>query len=98
MGVQLVFLHGLESGPHGSKFKTLSDLGLGPVLSPNCKDIDDPLQRLAIIREALADAGPLLLVGSSFGGLMALLYAQAWPAQVVAMETASRPCGSTNHR
>lgn len=85
MNLQLVFLHGLESGPHGSKYTTLAGLGLGPVLAPDCTGISDPAERLAILRATLAEAGPLLLVGSSFGGLMAVLYAQAWPEQVAAM-------------
>ena len=79
---QLVFLHGLESGPHGSKYRLLAGLGLGEVLSPDCQGVDDPSERLRIIEAALADRNHLVLVGSSFGGLMALLYVARHPQQV----------------
>lgn len=79
---RVVFLHGLESGPHGSKYHWLTELGLGEVLAPDCTGILDPLERLARIRDALREEAYLLLVGSSFGGLMALRYASQYPDQV----------------
>jgi predicted alpha/beta hydrolase family esterase len=85
MSYRIVFLHGLESGPHGSKYQTLQDLGLGPVLAPDCEGMADPVARLAKIRKALQDEPYLLLVGSSFGALMALRYAAQWPGQVAGL-------------
>lgn len=71
--MQIVFLHGLETGPHGSKYQALKEM-FGEVISPDCEGVKDPQQRLTIIQQALSDqAGPFLVVGSSAGGLMALL-------------------------
>jgi pimeloyl-ACP methyl ester carboxylesterase len=85
MQQQLVFLHGLESGPHGSKYQTLARLGLGEVLAPNCEGIQDPALRLQIIERELTDHRRMVLVGSSFGGLMALLYAAKHPQRVAGL-------------
>ena len=71
--MQLVFLHGLETGPHGNKYQALTAM-FGEVLSPDCEGIKDPQQRLQIIQHTLKDQpGPFLVIGSSAGGLMALL-------------------------
>ena len=85
VAVQLVFLHGLESGPHGSKFHLLQSLGLGEVLAPDCHGVQDVARRLAMIEAALGDTPQLLLVGSSFGGLMALVFAAAHPQQIAGL-------------
>ncbi len=82
---QLVFLHGLESGPHGSKFHLLAGLGLGTVVAPDCEGVHDPHERLDIIEATLNGLDDLVLVGSSFGGLMALLYAVRHPDQVAGL-------------
>ncbi len=67
--MDIIFLHGLESGPHGSKFQSIRDAGW-TVSAPDCTGVGDVTQRVAIAREALeAAAGPVVLVGSSFGGL-----------------------------
>jgi len=77
--MQLVFLHGLETGPHGNKYQALSAM-FGDVLSPDCEGVRDPRQRLRIIQNSLKDQpGPFLVVGSSAGGLMALLWQQVEP-------------------
>lgn len=71
--MQIVFLHGLETGPHGSKYQALKQM-FGEVISPDCEGVKDPQQRLTIIQQALSEhSGPFLVVGSSAGGLMALL-------------------------
>jgi pimeloyl-ACP methyl ester carboxylesterase len=82
---QLVFLHGLESGPHGSKYRLLASLDLGSVIAPDCEGVHDPRERLRMIETTLGGHDDLVLVGSSFGGLMALLYAAAHPAQVAGL-------------
>ncbi len=77
--MQLVFLHGLETGPYGNKYQALTAM-FGPVISPNCEGIKDPHQRLQIIQESTQnEPGPFLVVGSSAGGLMALLWQQVEP-------------------
>ncbi|MBM4343106.1 MAG: alpha/beta fold hydrolase [Deltaproteobacteria bacterium] len=81
--VQLVFLHGLESGPHGSKFQALYDLDPA-VHAPDFEGVFDLDARMAIAERDLADRGRLVLVGSSFGGLVAALYADRHPDRVAA--------------
>ena len=77
--MQIVFLHGLETGPHGSKYQALKQM-FGEVISPDCEGIKDPQQRLTIIQQALSEQlGPFLVVGSSAGGLMALLLQREEP-------------------
>jgi pimeloyl-ACP methyl ester carboxylesterase len=75
MKARLVFLHGLESGPHGSKYQALRNLD-PELISPDCRGISDIGERLAIIEEALAGVEKMVIVGSSFGGLAAVLFAQ----------------------
>jgi pimeloyl-ACP methyl ester carboxylesterase len=83
--MQILFLHGLESGPHGLKYQTLKKK-FGQVLSPDCSGIADPQQRLDIIRNSIeAVEGKFLVVGSSMGGLMALLLQQALPEKVAGL-------------
>lgn len=85
MAARLVFLHGLESGPMGSKFQLLQRLGLGAVEAPDCQGLTSVAARLAAIEASLGDGRDLLLVGSSFGGLMALHYANAHPQRVAGL-------------
>jgi pimeloyl-ACP methyl ester carboxylesterase len=71
----VVFSHGKESGPWGSKITAMArvvrDLDLG-VESVDYRGMDDPVQRveklLAVGREL---KGPIVLVGSSMGGHVA---------------------------
>jgi len=80
-----MFLHGLESGPHGQKYQALKEK-FGAVISPDCTGISDPQQRLQIIRTAIEPlTEPLLVVGSSMGGLMALLLQQDCPKKVAGL-------------
>lgn len=71
--MKIIFLHGLESGPHGTKYQALKKM-FGEVLSPDCEGIMDYQQRLRVIEHTLkGEPGPFIVVGSSAGGLMALL-------------------------
>jgi pimeloyl-ACP methyl ester carboxylesterase len=76
--MQLLFLHGLESGPHGSKYQALA-AAFGTVLAPDTTGISDPAHRLARIAKATQDLRSAVIVGSSFGGLMAVLLAEKYP-------------------
>jgi pimeloyl-ACP methyl ester carboxylesterase len=79
--MQVVFLHGLETGPHGAKFHALQ--ATAPhLLAPDCEGIFDIDERLAIIERELGGKSGLLLVGSSFGGLAAVLFASRHPEVV----------------
>ena len=75
MKAKLVFLHGLESGPQGSKYQALQELDT-EMIAPNCQGINDIAERLQIIEDSLEGVERMVLVGSSFGGLAALLFAQ----------------------
>ncbi len=83
--MKILFLHGLESGPYGSKYQALTWM-FGDVLSPDCSGVKDESQRLDIIQQQLeTEKEPVLVVGSSMGGLMALLLHQACPEKVAGM-------------
>jgi pimeloyl-ACP methyl ester carboxylesterase len=83
--MKILFLHGLETGPHGSKYQALTWM-FGDILAPDCSGVKDELQRLRIIQQALAaEKEPVIVVGSSMGGLMALLLNQASPDKVAGM-------------
>jgi len=71
----VVFSHGKESGPWGSKITALAavarELG-GAVESIDYQGIDDPRRRVAkLIECGTSLRGPLVLVGSSMGGHVA---------------------------
>lgn len=71
----VVFSHGKESGPWGSKITAMAavvrDLGIG-VESPDYRGMDDPGLRVGKLVAAVADmTGPVVLVGSSLGGHVA---------------------------
>lgn len=83
--MQIAFLHGLESGPRGSKFQALSQR-FGEILAPDCSGVYTQGERLQIIRRELAQQpGPFLVIGSSMGGLMALLLQQAEPERIAGL-------------
>lgn len=83
--MKILFLHGLESGPHGSKYQALTWM-FGDVLAPDCSGIKDEWQRLDIIQQQLeTEKEPVIVVGSSMGGLMALLLNQVNPEKVAGM-------------
>jgi pimeloyl-ACP methyl ester carboxylesterase len=73
----VVFAHGKESGPWGSKIRYFADIAqkLGvEVLSPDYSDLvspDDRVKRLVSL--PLPTYSKLLLVGSSMGGYVSLL-------------------------
>ena len=67
----VVFAHGKESGPWGTKIrklaKTATDLGC-EVVSVDFTSTQDPDERIGILKQALnLVEGPLILVGSSMG-------------------------------
>lgn len=69
--MRVMFCHGLESGPHGRKYHALVDAGFD-VISPDCQKRDLG-QRVELIREAIVEHRPAVVVGSSFGGIAGLL-------------------------
>ncbi|MGE3727649.1 MAG: alpha/beta hydrolase [Candidatus Sericytochromatia bacterium] len=81
MPTQIVFLHGQESGPFGSKYQTLAAAYPDRVLSPDFSGQELAL-RLESAKAFLSEqTEPLILVGSSLGGLLAVMLAEAMPGR-----------------
>jgi len=78
----IVFAHGLEGSPQGNKSRRLRALGL-PCVVPDMGGV--PLQGRFEVLERATRGGGVLLVGSSYGGLVAALVAQAHPERFVGM-------------
>jgi pimeloyl-ACP methyl ester carboxylesterase len=75
----LIFIHGLEGTSHGVKATLLR--GLFPdILTPDFPGSLD--ERMAALEEIIGQTRGWTLIGSSFGGLMAALFACARPEQV----------------
>lgn len=76
----VVFSHGKESGPWGTKITRLADLAgsLGfSVLSVDYTGTADPDERVPLLLDAVAPSDArLVLVGSSMGGYVATLASQ----------------------
>ncbi len=67
----LVFAHGKESGPWGTKITYLAETARGrgfEVISPDYSHTHDPRQRVAQLLALAPRARRLVLVGSSMGG------------------------------
>jgi enterochelin esterase-like enzyme len=78
--MQLCFIHGLDSSPRGTKASLLKSYNpqfLIPDLPPQIQ------KRLSVVERLLDE--PSLLVGSSLGGLTAILYAMRRPGMVEGM-------------
>jgi pimeloyl-ACP methyl ester carboxylesterase len=75
--MELVFCHGLESGPHGRKYHAMKTAGL-PVVSPDFQG-QALAARVEKLVATLGDERPVL-VGSSYGGLVAVCASAMLPA------------------
>lgn len=75
----LIFIHGLEGSSQGIKATLLRGRFPG-ILTPDFRGSLD--ERMSSLREILGDAFGWRIVGSSFGGLMAALFACQRPHQV----------------
>ena len=84
MQTLVLFAHGKESGPWGSKIKHLATVAerLGAqVLSPDYGDLPDPDARVARLRGMPLPAHDrLVLVGSSMGGYVSTVASQGMAA------------------
>jgi len=82
-GPPVVLAHGLEGHPEGTKARTLRAAGLR-VVAPDGRGL--PLaKRIPAIEEAVAANPGAVLVGSSYGGLAAVVVASRRPEQVGAL-------------
>jgi pimeloyl-ACP methyl ester carboxylesterase len=74
-----IFIHGLISSGQGFKANFLR--GIFPdILTPDFPG--DLTERMAKLETVLAERDDLILIGSSYGGMMAALYACAHPERV----------------
>lgn len=73
---RVIFAHGKESGPWGSKIQYLAliagELGFG-VESLNYQGMDDPDERIRHLLWHQLSGSPLVLVGSSMGGYVSAM-------------------------
>lgn len=67
----IYFFHGLESGPVGTKSTRLNETF--DVTAPDCEGVMDIWERLEIVEDATDGETDMVVVGSSFGGLLAAL-------------------------
>ncbi len=79
----VVFSHGLESGPWGTKIRRLADIARArgfEVDSLDYSDTRDPEVRVRrlVERKPASAPGPVVLVGSSLGAYVAAVASEAW--------------------
>ena len=80
MAVTRVFIHGLESSSQGTKGVFFRERYPDMII----EDFGGPLEeRMTKLNRLLAGRDDLILVGSSFGGLMAAIYACEHESQVL---------------
>ncbi|HZW13942.1 MAG TPA: alpha/beta fold hydrolase [Noviherbaspirillum sp.] len=81
MNALVVFTHGKESAPWGSKFQHLADIAArrgANVISPDYRDLESPEARVErLLSLQLPPYDQLVLVGSSMGAYVATLASQA---------------------
>ncbi|RUO23574.1 alpha/beta hydrolase [Aliidiomarina iranensis] len=73
----LFFFHGLESGPHGSKYQLIKR-AFPELISPDFQGMDLP-QRIEKATAETEGLTGVTLVGSSFGGLLAARLYSLYP-------------------
>ena len=75
MALHIVFSHGQESGPWGTKIKIMASLASSlscDVSSIDYQGIKEPQDRIAkLVKECSGISEPICLVGSSMGGFVA---------------------------
>lgn len=74
-----VFLHGLESSSKGTKAVWFKDRFPEMIVPDFAGTLAD---RMAVLRDLLAGLTDIVLVGSSFGGLMATVYVMEHPEKI----------------
>jgi pimeloyl-ACP methyl ester carboxylesterase len=68
--MDVLFFHGLESGPFGSKYRALVNAGL-PVRAPDYRGLN-LAARVTYAADLIEHTRPRVLVGSSYGGATAV--------------------------
>ncbi|MHA2397789.1 MAG: YqiA/YcfP family alpha/beta fold hydrolase [Promethearchaeota archaeon] len=87
----VIFIHGLESSGHGFKGRLLKEL-IPQILTPDFEPFDPNVlmydllpKRMDQLNRILNSKNSLVLIGSSFGGLMASLFVFQNPKRVEKM-------------
>ena len=76
----VLLAHGLEGSPAGRKAATLRAAGV-QLTCPDARGLT-LAERIQQVEPIAASLGPMILVGSSYGGLVALWLAQRFPSQI----------------
>src|SRR5690349_21485601 len=82
----VVFAHGKESGPWGTKITRLAEVARAlkfDVLSPDYSRTHDPQERVLMLLERAPRAKTLVLVGSSMGGYVSAMACAALKPQAL---------------
>jgi pimeloyl-ACP methyl ester carboxylesterase len=86
-GNSVVFSHGKESGPWGSKITAMAQVARGlqfDVVSVDYRGMDDPLSRVEKLVQAVsALSAPPVLVGSSMGGYVSAAAVSRAPVRAI---------------
>ena len=72
--MRVLFLHGLESDPHGAKFTALDKIH--ETVAPDMRGLG-LVERVALAKVTIEAEMPDIVVGSSYGGLTAVLATMA---------------------
>lgn len=91
--MKMAFLHGLDSSPGGTKAVLLKERYPDIIIPELPPDVEE---RLKIVEKVFSE--PLLLIGSSLGGLTALLYSMRHPDMVKAMVLLAPAVGTFDDR
>lgn len=89
--MNLCFFHGLESSPQGTKARLIRKKYPGCLIPALTPDLD---QRVLIAEQTVKK--PVLIVGSSLGGLTALMFADRHPDMTTAMVLMAPAVGCTD--
>lgn len=79
MGITRIFIHGLDSSRQGTKATFFRERYPDMIIEDFSGSLRD---KMDLLEKLLADKNQVIIVGSSYGGLMATLYAFSHPAQV----------------
>lgn len=82
--MSIYFLHGLESGPRGSKFLAIRD-EYPEVKTIDFQGIQDPNDRYMKVLMEIHEDEEIILVGSSMGGLVAYMLEQSGQRNIQGM-------------
>jgi pimeloyl-ACP methyl ester carboxylesterase len=79
MSLTRVFVHGLESSGHGTKGVFFRERYPDMIIEDFRGTLEERMSKMISL---LSEAGDLIIVGSSFGGLMAAIFACKYPKAV----------------